>query len=60
MWNSLKRAADENPLLARNPVAIGIALDSRYSVLAGLLPAGEDERIAALLEHLGFRIWHRA
>src|SRR5690606_14701321 len=38
-------------------VAIGIALDSRYSVLAGLLPAGEDERIAALLEHLGFRIW---
>ena len=41
-------------------VAIGIALDSRYSVLAGLLPAGEDERIAALLEHLGFRIWHPA
>lgn len=41
-------------------VAIGIALDSRYSVLAGLLPAGADERIAALLEHLGFRIWHPA
>lgn len=41
-------------------VAIGIALDSRYSVLAGLLSAGEDERITALLEHLGFRIWHPA
>jgi 3-dehydroquinate synthase len=41
-------------------VAIGIALDSRYSVLAGLLPAGEDARIATLLEHLGFRIWHPA
>ena len=41
-------------------VAIGIALDSRYSVLAGLLPPGADERIAALLEHLGFRIWHPA
>ncbi len=41
-------------------VAIGIALDSRYSALAGLLPRGEDERITALLEHLGFRIWHPA
>jgi 3-dehydroquinate synthase len=41
-------------------VAIGIALDSRYSVLAGLLEPGADERIAALLEHLGFRIWHPA
>lgn len=41
-------------------VAIGIALDSRYSVLAGLLQPGADERIAALLEHLGFRIWHPA
>ena len=41
-------------------VAIGIALDSRYSALAGLLEPGADERIAALLEHLGFRIWHPA
>ncbi len=41
-------------------VAVGIALDSRYSVLAGLLEPGADERIAALLEHLGFRIWHPA
>lgn len=41
-------------------VAIGIALDARYSVLAGLLPAGDDIRIACLLEALGFRLWHSA
>jgi 3-dehydroquinate synthase len=41
-------------------VAIGIALDARYSVLAGLLAAGQEERICALLEHLGFRLWHPA
>ena len=39
-------------------VAIGIALDSRYSVLKGLLPEGADERIVVLLERLGFRIFH--
>jgi 3-dehydroquinate synthase len=41
-------------------VAIGVALDARYSVLAGLLPAGREVRICALLEHLGFRLWHPA
>ena len=41
-------------------VAIGIALDARYSVLAGLLAAGQEARICALLEHLGFRLWHPA
>ncbi|HET8790834.1 MAG TPA: 3-dehydroquinate synthase, partial [Modicisalibacter sp.] len=39
-------------------VAIGIALDARYSVLAGLLPAGEELRIVTLLESLGLRIFH--
>lgn len=39
-------------------VAIGIALDTRYSVLAGLLGAGVEDRVAALLELLGFRLWH--
>jgi len=39
-------------------VAIGIALDTRYSVSTGLLPTGADERVAALLEALGFRLWH--
>jgi len=41
-------------------VAIGIALDSRYSVLAGHLRAGEEDRICFLLEHLGFKLWHPA
>ena len=39
-------------------VAIGIALDARYSVLCGLLEPGADERICFLLEHLGFKLWH--
>jgi 3-dehydroquinate synthase len=41
-------------------VAIGTALDARYSVLAGLLAPGQEERICALLEFLGFRLWHPA
>ena len=41
-------------------VAIGIALDTRYSVLAGLLPQGEDVRVRALLERLGFALWNVA
>jgi 3-dehydroquinate synthase len=41
-------------------VAIGIGLDTRYSVLAGLLAPGEELRVAALLEHLGFRLHHPA
>ena len=41
-------------------VAIGMALDARYSVLCGLLPAGEEKRICFLLEHLGFKLWHPA
>src|SRR5690606_4062586 len=41
-------------------VAIGVALDTRYSVLAGLLPEGDDRRVRALLERLGFDLWHDA
>ncbi len=41
-------------------VAIGMALDARYSVLCGLLAPGLEERICFLLEHLGFRLWHPA
>ena len=41
-------------------VAIGIALDTRYSVLKGMLAAHDGERVCALLEHLGFRLWHPA
>jgi len=41
-------------------VAIGMALDARYSVLAGRLAPGEELRICALLEYLGFELWHPA
>ena len=41
-------------------VAIGIALDARYSVLSGLLEPGHEERICVLLEHLGFKLWTSA
>lgn len=41
-------------------VAIGLALDTRYSVLKNMLPAGEEERVCFLLEHLGFKLWHPA
>jgi len=41
-------------------VAIGIALDSRYSVLAGLSPEGQDTRIVRLLQALGFTLWDDA
>lgn len=39
-------------------VAIGVALDARYSVLEGLLAPGADARIHRLLARLGFRLWH--
>ncbi len=39
-------------------VAIGIALDTRYSVLSNRLAAGQDERIYALLSMLGFDLYH--
>jgi 3-dehydroquinate synthase len=41
-------------------VAIGLALDTRYSVLAGLLAEGEDERVVRVLKRLGFTLWHDA
>lgn len=41
-------------------VAIGLALDTHYSVLYGLLEEGEDDRVCFLLEHIGFRLWHPA
>jgi 3-dehydroquinate synthase len=41
-------------------VAIGVALDARYSVLAGMLAEDEDVRIWRLLNRLGFRLWDDA
>ncbi len=41
-------------------VAIGLALDARYSALAGMIAKADADRVAALLERLGFRLWHDA
>lgn len=38
-------------------VAIGIALDVRYAVLAGLLDAANEHRITHLMKNLGFALW---
>jgi 3-dehydroquinate synthase len=60
-WSAHKlEALSGHELRHGEAVAIGIALDARYSVLSGLLPAGQDERICALLAALGFRVWHDA
>lgn len=39
-------------------VAIGVALDTRYAAATGLLDDGVAERVCALLEAIGFRLWH--
>ncbi|MEM6989608.1 MAG: 3-dehydroquinate synthase [Myxococcota bacterium] len=41
-------------------VAIGIALDTRISVLTGRLQASEQERIWGTLADVGFQLWHPA
>lgn len=41
-------------------VAIGMALDARYSVLTNHLTPGSDERVCQLLENLGFTLWDDA
>lgn len=41
-------------------VAIGLALDTRYSVQVGMLAAPADERVWRLLKRLGFYLWHPA
>lgn len=41
-------------------VSVGVALDTRYSVLAGMLPEAEGERVIALLERLGLPVWDDA
>ena len=41
-------------------VAIGMALDSRYSVESGLAPKGIDDQVYQLLTDLGLPLWHDA
>jgi len=45
-------------LLHGEAVAIGIALDCRYAVHAGYLPEADADRILAVLEALGFALFH--
>ena len=60
-WSAHKLEAITNHEVRHGEaVAIGIALDARYSVLTGLLPECEDDRIAALLERIGLPAWHPA
>ena len=39
-------------------VAIGLALDTRYSVQVGMLAPGGEDRVYKLLKKLGFYLWH--
>jgi len=41
-------------------VAIGMAIDAKYSVLTHHLAQGIEERICQLLENLGFHLWNEA
>ena len=59
MAHSLALLADAVHMIT-DAAAIGMALDARYSVLAGLLASGGEDRICFLLEHLGFDLWHPA
>jgi 3-dehydroquinate synthase len=60
-WSAHKlETLSQHELRHGEAVAIGIALDARYSVLTGLLPHGNEDRICGLLEYLGFDLWHPA
>jgi 3-dehydroquinate synthase len=60
-WAAHKlEALTQHALRHGEAVAIGMALDSRYSVAAGLLSEAALERICTLLETLGFRLWDEA
>jgi 3-dehydroquinate synthase len=60
-WSAHKlESLTRNEVRHGEAVAIGVALDARYSVLAGLLAPGQDERVARLLERLGLPVWHPA
>jgi len=60
-WSAHKlEALTAHELRHGEAVAIGVALDSRYSVQVGLLAGGQEERIFSLLKKLGFYLWHPA
>lgn len=60
-WSAHKlEALTGHELRHGEAVAIGLALDARYSVQIGMLAPGEEERVYRLLKGLGFYLWHPA
>jgi 3-dehydroquinate synthase len=60
-WSAHKlEALTAHELRHGEAVAIGLALDTRYSVQVGMLAPGEEERVYRLLKRLGFYLWHPA
>ncbi|MCW5623474.1 MAG: 3-dehydroquinate synthase, partial [Burkholderiales bacterium] len=58
-WSAHKlEALTHHELRHGEAVAIGLALDTRYSVQIGMLAAGGEVRVHALLKRLGFHLWH--
>jgi 3-dehydroquinate synthase len=60
-WSAHKlEALTSHEIRHGEAVAIGLALDTRYSVQAGMLEPGAEERVYRLLKKLGFYLWHPA
>ncbi len=60
-WSAHKlEALTSHELRHGEAVAIGLALDTRYSVQTNMLTPGCDDRVYALLKRLGFHLWHPA
>ncbi len=60
-WSAHKlEALTAHELRHGEAVAIGLALDTRYSVQVGMLQPGGEDRVHALLKRLGFHLWHPA
>ena len=60
-WSAHKlEALTAHELRHGEAVAIGLALDTRYSVQIGMLAAGGEDRVHRLLKRLGFHLWHPA
>jgi 3-dehydroquinate synthase len=60
-WSAHKlEALTAHELRHGEAVAIGVTLDTRYSVQIGMLPAGAEKRVYDLFKRLGFHLWHPA
>jgi len=60
-WSAHKlEALTAHELRHGEAVAIGVTLDTRYSVQVGMLPAGAEDRVYRLFKRLGFHLWHPA